>query len=53
MFWQPAPAGAGQLRFAVVDSGIEDGHPRVGAVQGGVALDYDADAPGRDRKSVV
>jgi subtilisin len=34
------------VKVAVVDSGIEAGHPRVGAVQGGVALDYDTDAPG-------
>jgi subtilisin family serine protease len=32
--------GAG-VRVAVVDSGIEDGHPLVGAVQGGVGLSLD------------
>jgi subtilisin family serine protease len=37
--------GAG-VRVAVVDSGIEDGHPAVGRVDGAVALSYDDDAPG-------
>ena len=40
--------GAG-VKVAVLDSGIEDGHPRVGRVNGAVALIYDADAPGQVR----
>ena len=37
--------GAG-VKVAVVDSGIEAGHPAVGEVTGGVALEYDPDAEG-------
>jgi subtilisin family serine protease len=35
------------VRVAVVDSGIEDGHPSVGRVQRAVSLQYDAEATGR------
>ncbi len=37
--------GAG-VKVAVIDSGIEDGHPAVGHVDRAVALDHDPDAPG-------
>jgi subtilisin len=37
--------GAG-VRVAVIDSGIEEGHPAVGHVEGAVALDHDPEAPG-------
>lgn len=40
--------GAG-VRVAVVDSGIDAGHPAVGQVAGGVALVYDPDAPDQVR----
>jgi subtilisin family serine protease len=33
------------VRVAVVDSGVEDGHPLVGPVQQAVAVEVDADAP--------
>jgi subtilisin len=36
--------GAG-VRVAVVDSGVDANHPRVGGVAGAVALEHDADAP--------
>jgi subtilisin len=36
--------GAG-VKIAIVDTGIEDGHPSVGSVQGAVALEYDPDSP--------
>ncbi len=41
--WEGA-TGAG-IKVAVVDSGIEAGHPAVGDVAGAVALEYDPDAP--------
>jgi subtilisin family serine protease len=37
-------SGAG-VRVAVVDSGIEDGHPAVGGVDGAVAISYARDEP--------
>jgi subtilisin len=33
------------VKVAVIDSGIDGDHPRVGGVAGAVALEYDADAP--------
>jgi subtilisin family serine protease len=33
------------VKVAVVDSGIDGSHPRVGGIDGGVALEYDPDAP--------
>ena len=33
------------VKVAVVDSGVDGSHPRVGHVDGGVALEYDPDAP--------
>lgn len=36
--------GAG-VRVAVVDTGVEDGHPRVGRIAGGVALEHDPTSP--------
>ncbi len=41
--WHGA-TGAG-VRVAIVDSGIDGSHPSVGSVEGGVALEYDADLP--------
>jgi subtilisin family serine protease len=43
-----ASQGAG-VRVAVVDSGIDADHPAVGGIAGGVALEYDPDAPGQVR----
>jgi subtilisin len=36
--------GAG-VKVAIVDSGIDAAHPAVGRVDGGVVMEYDADAP--------
>lgn len=33
------------VRVAVIDSGIDGDHPRVGGISGGAALEYDPDAP--------
>ncbi|MGK5110893.1 MULTISPECIES: S8 family serine peptidase [unclassified Geodermatophilus] len=33
------------VKVAVIDSGVDGGHPRVGGVDGAVALEYDPDAP--------
>jgi subtilisin family serine protease len=33
------------VRVAIVDSGVEDGHPRVGRVDGAVAVELDGDDP--------
>ena len=41
--------GAG-VKVAVIDSGIDAGHPAVGDVAGGVALEYDPDAEDGVRK---
>jgi subtilisin len=38
--------GAG-VKVAVVDSGVDGDHPRVGGVQGGVALSFDPDVEGQ------
>jgi subtilisin family serine protease len=40
--------GAG-VKVAVLDSGIDANHPSVGSVEGGVAVDYDPEAPGKVR----
>jgi subtilisin len=37
------------VKVAVIDSGVDGRHERVGGVDGGVALEYDPDAPGRVR----
>lgn len=42
--------GAG-VKVAVLDSGVDPAHPWVGSVQGGVALEYDPEAPGSVRFS--
>jgi subtilisin family serine protease len=49
--WAWAGADGAGVKVAIVDSGVEDGHPLVGRVDGAVALDYDADAPGRVRET--
>jgi subtilisin family serine protease len=43
--WAWAGSRGEGVRVAVVDSGIDAGHPAVGQVAGGVALTYDPDAP--------
>jgi subtilisin len=43
-----ASTGAG-VKVAVLDSGVDASHPWVGSIQGGVAVDYDPDAPGKVR----
>jgi subtilisin len=40
--------GAG-VKVAVIDSGIDGSHPRVGGIQGGVALSFDPSVPGQVR----
>lgn len=47
--WAWGGADGTGVKVAVVDSGVEDGHPRVGKVEGGVALEFDANAPGSIR----
>ncbi|HKR99206.1 MAG TPA: S8 family serine peptidase [Candidatus Dormibacteraeota bacterium] len=47
--WAFAGATGRGVRVAIVDSGIDASHPAVGTVQGGVALEYDAEAPSRVR----
>ena len=44
--WAWGGATGRGIKVAVVDSGIDGTHPRVGGVEGGAALEYDADAPG-------
>lgn len=44
--WAWGGATGRGVKVAVVDSGIDGSHPRVGGVQGGAALEYDPDAPG-------
>jgi subtilisin len=39
-----ASTGLG-VRVAIVDSGVDGGHERVGGINGGVALEYDPEAP--------
>jgi subtilisin len=39
--WAFAGSTGAGVKVAVVDSGIEDGHPLIGAVQGGVAIEPD------------
>jgi len=47
--WAWAGATGQGVKVAVIDSGVDGAHPLVGGVAGGVALEYDADAPGRVR----
>ena len=35
-----------RIKVAVLDSGVDASHPWVRSVEGGIALEYDADAPG-------
>jgi subtilisin family serine protease len=42
--WAWGGATGRGVKVAVIDSGIDGSHPRVGGVQGGVALEYDPDA---------
>jgi subtilisin family serine protease len=48
--WAWGGANGTGVKVAVVDSGVEDGHPRVGRVDGAVALEYDAAMPGNVRE---
>lgn len=43
--WAWGGASGAGVDVAVIDSGIEDGHPMVGRVDSAVALSYDASAP--------
>jgi subtilisin len=43
--WAWGSATGAGVRVAVIDSGIEAGHPAVGAIQGGVALELDLEDP--------
>jgi subtilisin len=43
--WAWGESTGSGVKVAVVDSGVEAGHPSVGAVQGGVIVEPDADAP--------
>jgi subtilisin family serine protease len=47
--WAWGGATGRGVRVAVVDSGVDGDHPMVAGVAGGVALEYDVDAPGRVR----
>lgn len=44
--------GAG-VKVAVIDSGIDAGHPAVGEVSGGVILEYAPDSPDADERGIV
>lgn len=44
--WAWGDATGAGIRVAVVDSGVDGDHPYVNGIAGGVALEYDADAPG-------
>jgi subtilisin family serine protease len=48
--WAWGGADGSGVKVAVVDSGVEDGHPRVGRVDGAIVLEYDAEAPGNVRE---
>jgi subtilisin family serine protease len=48
--WAWGGASGSGVRVAVLDSGVEDAHPRVGRVDGAIALEYDADVPGSVRE---
>jgi subtilisin family serine protease len=43
--WAEGDGTGRGVRVAVIDSGVDGSHPRVGGVAGGVALEYDPDAP--------
>jgi subtilisin len=47
--WAWGGADGAGVRVAVVDSGVDPRHPRVGPIAGAVALEYDLDTPGRVR----
>ena len=47
--WAWAGSTGAGVRVAVVDSGVDAGHPAVGQVAGAVALTYDPDAPDQVR----
>jgi subtilisin len=49
--WAWAGSTGAGVRVAVVDSGIDAGHPAVGHLAGGVVLEYDPDAPDQVRAS--
>lgn len=51
--WAWGGATGRGVRVAVVDSGVDGDHPLVGGVAGGVALEYDADAPGGVRSDTA
>jgi subtilisin len=43
--WAWGDATGHGVRVAIIDSGVDGAHPRVGGVAGGAALEYDPDAP--------
>jgi subtilisin len=43
--WAWGGANGRGVKVAVVDSGIEEGHPRVGALAGAMAVEYDPESP--------
>ncbi len=43
--WAQGDGSGRGVRVAVVDSGVDGSHPRVGGVAGGVALQYDPEEP--------
>jgi subtilisin family serine protease len=47
--WAWAGSTGAGVRVAVIDSGVDAGHPAVGEVAGAVALTYDPDAPNQVR----
>lgn len=48
--WAWGGADGSGVKVAVVDSGVEDGHPRVGRVDGAVVLEHAPDVPGSIRE---
>ena len=47
--WAYGGSTGSGVRVAIVDSGVEDGHPRVGRVDGAVSVEPDPDEPGAFR----
>jgi subtilisin family serine protease len=50
--WAWGGADGSGVKVAVVDSGVEGDHPRVGRVDGAVVLEYDSAVPGNVREVV-
>ncbi|MGY1717259.1 S8 family serine peptidase [Geodermatophilus sp. SYSU D01106] len=43
--WAQGDGSGRGVKVAVIDSGVDGSHPRVGGIAGGVALEYDPEAP--------